>query len=292
MTDGLEQPKRKRDRKSKKSEDGKLKELVEGSDDEATYGIWGPPSAEERAMKDNQISDLARGVELSEEQMAERAHIAERDRRRGKNAEDAEADEAQKFDRLVERKMSHLLPPRMEGEDPKAIEPSTIFHGESELDYRGRSWTAPPAGTDSAEPNDVEDHQCFVPKKCTGRLTGHNKGVHRVRFFPRTGHLLWRRVGQYLVKRRGHVPSVPVAGGTFGRKGDDHLRIAQFNFRPISKSDEERLSDPKQQLKREWHTDWPHDLSAYGSERNAGCVRQPFPDVRAAAQRLHLPAGR
>ena len=73
---------------------------------------------------------------------------------------------------------------------------------------------------------------------------------------------------------------------------DDHLRIAQFNFRPISKSDEERLSDPKQQLKREWHTDWPHDLSAYGSERNAGCVRQPFPDVRAAAQRLHLPAGR
>ena len=136
MTDGLEHPKRKRDRKSKKLEDAKLKELVEGSDDEATYGIWGPPSAEERAMKDNQISDLARGVELSEEQMAERAHIAERDRRRGKNAEDAEADEAQKFDRLVERKMSHLLPPRMEGEDPKAIEPrwrEKTAHAEMEM---------------------------------------------------------------------------------------------------------------------------------------------------------------
>ena len=87
-------------------------------------------------MKDNQISDLARGVELSEEQMAERAHIAERDRRRGKNAEDAEADEAQKFDRLVERKMSHLLPPRMEGEDPKAIEPrwrEKTAHAEMEM---------------------------------------------------------------------------------------------------------------------------------------------------------------
>lgn len=187
-TDGLEHPKRKRDRKSKKSENAKLKELVEGSDDEATYGIWGPPSAEERARKESQISDLARGVELSEEQLAERAHLAERDRRRGKNADDA--DEAQKFDRLVERKMSHLLPPRMEGEEPQAVEPSTIFHGESELDYRGRSWTTPPAGSDAAEPNNVEDHQCFVPKKCTGRLTGHNKGVHRIRFFPGTGHLL------------------------------------------------------------------------------------------------------
>ena len=33
---------------------------------------------------------------------------------------------------------------------------------------------------------------------------------------------------------------------------------------------------------REWHTDWPHDLSAYGAAdpgRNAGCIRQPFPDV-------------
>ena len=33
---------------------------------------------------------------------------------------------------------------------------------------------------------------------------------------------------------------------------------------------------------REWHTDWPHDLSAYGRNDpgiNAGCIRQPFPDV-------------
>jgi ectoine hydroxylase-related dioxygenase (phytanoyl-CoA dioxygenase family) len=74
---------------------------------------------------------------------------------------------------------------------------------------------------------------------------------------------------------------------------DDHLRIAQFNFRAIGVSDEEKLRDPGQWLKREWHTDWPHDLSAYGAgekgfrdgeaprhgSRNAGCVRQPFPDV-------------
>ena len=35
---------------------------------------------------------------------------------------------------------------------------------------------------------------------------------------------------------------------------DDHLRIAQLNFRPVGKSDEEELSDPTTQLKREWHT--------------------------------------
>eukprot|EP00562_Extubocellulus_spinifer_P017165 CAMPEP_0178607702 /NCGR_PEP_ID=MMETSP0697-20121206/37742_1 /TAXON_ID=265572 /ORGANISM="Extubocellulus spinifer, Strain CCMP396" /LENGTH=687 /DNA_ID=CAMNT_0020246205 /DNA_START=79 /DNA_END=2142 /DNA_ORIENTATION=- len=183
-------PKRKRERKSKSSQDAKLSGLVEGSDDEATYGIWGPPSKEERDMAESQITDLARGVDLTDEQLAERAHIAERNRRKGKTDEEDGGDDAQKFDRLVERKMSHLLPPRLEGEEPKAIEPSTIFHGADELDYRGRSWTTPPAGTDSADPYDVDDHSCYVPKKCTGRLTGHNKGVQRVRFFPRTGHLL------------------------------------------------------------------------------------------------------
>ena len=97
---------------------------------------------------------------------------------------------------------------------------------------------------------------------------------------------------------------------------DDHLRIAQLNFRPVDKSDEEELSDPTTQLKREWHTvrrplhntpqhdgiahfsaaaqDWPHDLSALTrrvSVNNAGSVRQPFPDVSsnvATAAVLHV----
>ena len=88
---------------------------------------------------------------------------------------------------------------------------------------------------------------------------------------------------------------------------DDHLRIAQLNFRPLAKGDEEELSDPTTQLKREWHTvrrplhcrfvflgvahlsaaaqDWPHDLSALTrrvSVNNAGSVRQPFPDVSSS----------
>jgi pre-mRNA-processing factor 17 len=179
---------RKRGR-GRKEEDGTG--LVEGSDDEATYGIWAPPSAEERARMADQVSDLAGGgeAELAPEQLAERAHLAERDRRRGRVL-DSEADEAQRFDRLVERKMSHLLPPRMEGEEPVAMEPVTTFHGGEEADYRGRPWTAAPAGAGTAEPGNVDDHPCFVPKKCVARLTGHTKGVHRIRFHPGTGHLL------------------------------------------------------------------------------------------------------
>ena len=68
---------------------------------------------------------------------------------------------------------------------------------------------------------------------------------------------------------------------------DDHIRISQFNFRPIMaiKPDKEHPGgyggSDKLDL-REWHTDWPHDLSAYGAGessypdgmRNAGCIRQ------------------
>jgi pre-mRNA-processing factor 17 len=91
----------------------------------------------------------------------------------------------------MERKMSHLLPPKM---DEEPSEPSTTFHGKEETNYKGLSWMAPPAGMASLvasdEPLEMDHHKCFVPKKCVYRFTGHNKGVHRIRLFPKTGHLL------------------------------------------------------------------------------------------------------
>ena len=56
---------------------------------------------------------------------------------------------------------------------------------------------------------------------------------------------------------------------------DPRVRIAQieFKFRPAGDDDA---------AWRYWHTDWPHDLSAYGAGdplQNVGCVRQPFPDL-------------
>ncbi|KAL9178700.1 hypothetical protein ACHAXT_003831 [Thalassiosira profunda] len=161
--------------------------LVQGLDDEVSHGIWAPPSASERALAADTIPAIDAGVELDPRILKERAHLRERDRQRGILQSDD--NEKEKFDRMVERKMSHLLPPRL-AEDAEAIEAKTLFHGDEEVDYRGRSWTAPPAGVKGAEPFDVDDHACFVPKKCVFRFTGHEKGVHRVRAFPKTGHLI------------------------------------------------------------------------------------------------------
>lgn len=34
------------------------------------------------------------------------------------------------------------------------------------------------------------DHDCFIPKKCVKKYTGHTKGVQAIEFSPGTGHLL------------------------------------------------------------------------------------------------------
>jgi ectoine hydroxylase-related dioxygenase (phytanoyl-CoA dioxygenase family) len=81
----------------------------------------------------------------------------------------------------------------------------------------------------------------------------------------------------------------PVVTAVARRVLDDHLRIAQLQPRFIPADAPHGTVGGFGSVKhrgradsREWHTDWPHDLSAYGMEdpnENAGCVRQPFPDV-------------
>ncbi|NKB72875.1 MAG: hypothetical protein GKR89_37880 [Candidatus Latescibacteria bacterium] len=107
------------------------------------------------------------------------------------------------------------------------------------------------------------------------------------------------------VRRAGHPPKPPndivwmpqyarqlanpVVTAVARRVLDDHLRIAQLHPRFIEgdKADGSKGGFGSAALRgrantREWHTDWPHDLSAYGGnnpEQNAGCIRQPFPDM-------------
>ena len=80
----------------------------------------------------------------------------------------------------------------------------------------------------------------------------------------------------------------PVTTAVARRVLDDHLKIAQLHLRPIAAGSNDAAGGfGRPQFRgradtREWHTDWPHDLSAYGSGeplQNAGCIRQPFPDV-------------
>ena len=85
-----------------------------------------------------------------------------------------------------------------------------------------------------------------------------------------------------------HLPN-PVVTAVARRVLDDHLRIAQLHPRNIATDAPDGtpggFGGPKHRGRadtREWHTDWPHDLSAYGRNdphQNAGCIRQPFPDV-------------
>lgn len=77
---------------------------------------------------------------------------------------------------------------------------------------------------------------------------------------------------------------------------DDQIRIAQLHPRiiPITSTEDETKIVIRNDLlglpridkgpvsTRDWHTDWPHDPSAYGGENpdeNVGFVRSPYPDV-------------
>jgi len=64
---------------------------------------------------------------------------------------------------------------------------------------------------------------------------------------------------------------------------DTHVRILQTEVNKSSKPADEALSK-EQLLHRGWHSDWPHDLTAYNptSEepwKHCGAIAQPFPDV-------------
>ena len=64
---------------------------------------------------------------------------------------------------------------------------------------------------------------------------------------------------------------------------DTHVRILQTEVNKSSRPAGQALSE-QQLRRRSWHSDWPHDLSAYGPNseqpwRHCGAVAQPFPDV-------------
>jgi pre-mRNA-processing factor 17 len=184
-------------------------ELVQDSDDEINYGIWGPPTQETIQLQNDTLSTLEKmgGVisSLPIEMQTEREYLKERNRQRsilnGTATNDGDDEdgviasrENQNFDKLVERKMAHLLPPRIIGEEAKpTIEATTKFHlsPQEEFNYKNESWITPPTELKhGVEFGDVDHHTCFVPKKCVARFLGHNKGVHRIRLSPNTGHLL------------------------------------------------------------------------------------------------------
>jgi pre-mRNA-processing factor 17 len=261
------------DGKGKKKKNRAKEPLVYGSDDEAVYGVWAPPSKEERWNADNALTDIQKGGvdSLAPEQLAEREYIKERDRLMGEKEDEKE--EISGFERLMERKMAHLLPPKVAGDDQPMEPTKTTFHGESETDYKGRSWMAPPPGMSSVLSltptiqEKMDDHKCFVPKKCVHRYTGHNKGVQRIRLFPKTGHLLLSAGldGKCKIWSTGEAGQRKVMRTYEGHKAA--VRDVQFNHdgsRFVSASFDRFL--------RLWDTESGKVLQTFGNKKVPYCV--------------------
>jgi len=142
--------------------------------DEDDTGVWAP-------MPEEGGGDDGANVALTAEEKADLAEALA-----GQKKAKREYDQNEDFDRRDERKVAHLLPARHD-RDTVASEATSTFHGESLRDYQGRPWTAPPKGDRRA---DDPDHDCFIPKRCIHKFTGHAKGVQCVRPVSKHGHLL------------------------------------------------------------------------------------------------------
>lgn len=183
-----------------------------------------PEPVEEVEVEESKgkVPDGDEDVDLEADSKKPRMHIVEPD------------EEAEMWEKVNERKMSYVLPPRP-ARDSQTTEATSTFHGAEEKDYQGRSWMTAPSGVRG----DNGEHECFIPKKCIRKLTGHTKGVNAIEFFPETGHLLlsasldgkckiWDIAGDKNVKRtyNGHtegVRSIHMSndGGKFVSSGFD-----------------------------------------------------------------------
>lgn len=126
---------------------------------------------------------------------------------------------------------------------------------ESVIEGYRRIKEALPHGTWNVVPRDSNE-----PDKVTGVHPMHAPAVNEITFNP-----VFRN---YLIEPR----MMAVATGML----DTHLRISQTETHKGRPAHSEHG--------RSWHSDWPHDLSAYGPNdrepwRHCGAVRQPFPDV-------------
>ena len=128
--------------------------------------------ASKRDAKKRKITDLAaekalkgQGIELTEEEQEELSKDVEAA---------AEADKAKEAAAAESKKKTEGL-----------CECTTVFHGkENKTDYQGRTWVDAPSDIKGG------DGQSYIPKQCVHTWTGHTKGVHSIKWFPKTGHLL------------------------------------------------------------------------------------------------------
>ena len=154
--------------------------MLDDEDDETNAGPWASFENEKekrpKLVADTVVESDGGEGEVENDAKDPTIHILEPD------------EEDEKWEKVNERKMSYTLPPRP-ARGSQVMEAKSTFHGADLFDYQGRPWSAAPSNL-KPEDADGPSHECFIPKKCIKKLTGHTKGVQALEFFPGTGHLL------------------------------------------------------------------------------------------------------
>eukprot|EP00920_Eleutheroschizon_duboscqi_P004208 GHVT01009689.1.p1 GENE.GHVT01009689.1~~GHVT01009689.1.p1 ORF type:complete len:682 (+),score=90.91 GHVT01009689.1:285-2330(+) len=157
----------------------KARRVASGDPSGSYLGPWAPYVAEEEAKAKLAEEKAARALAVAKEAAAKAAEEAEAGVTEGTD-KDKHPDESS---------TPSAGAPAAAGGDSGVV--TTIFHGKSLVDYQGRSWLAPPKGLKEASSLTEEDMKCYLPKKCVHSFIGHTGAVHRIEFFPKTGHLLF-----------------------------------------------------------------------------------------------------
>lgn len=74
--------------------------------------------------------------------------------------------------------------------DTRPMEEKTVLHIKDAYDYQGRSYLHTPQDVGVNLRSETPPEKCFIPKKKVHTWQGHSKGVHAVRWFPKSAHLI------------------------------------------------------------------------------------------------------
>ncbi|GBG34564.1 Guanine nucleotide-binding protein subunit beta-2-like 1 [Hondaea fermentalgiana] len=242
-TDSSGRKRRKRQRREEKREQDEalLQRALAGN------GLWAAPADDE----DEDESGPAR-QELSEEQ---KAYLAEQERKRDKIAKKAQED----ADARAGTEDEHITVDRQ-------LELQSTFHGAAETDYQGRSWLQPPP---TLRPS--EGHDAYIPKRVLTTFKGHDKGVSKIEFFPKYGHMLLSSSLDCTLKIWAVYESCLGGGRGLMRTYKGHkepIRDHVFN-----KSGDKFVSSSYDRTMRVWDTETGQAIISIGIGSVANCVR-------------------
>lgn len=94
-------------------------------------------------------------------------------------------EEAAELEELVSKRNKRGKPV-----EEKPLEEKSILHIKDPLDYQGRSFLHAPQDVGVNLRSDSPPEKCFLPKAHIHTWTGHTKGIHAIRWFPKSAHLL------------------------------------------------------------------------------------------------------